>query len=550
MSAPLFMVFSIIWPLMLAAAMTQTTLRRIALHFAPWAALPALIIALGIDDGTLHIPGTMLNAVLRLDNTGRPFLILLSVLSLAAGLLVAERSVKSLFGPRFVFFLMLAISGTTGLALAGDALIFLTFGTLLGYSIYGMLVTASPVAVGAARVFVVFLVVSDLALFELLLVLAHDAGGISFDTLRHSLLLEEIPGAVLFLLIFSTGSKLGLIGFHFWLAPVFVHAAAPVRPMLIGFILCAGILGWIRLLPFGEIYWPEAGQFLRWLAVASLAYAFVAGILQAQVRSLLAYAVMVLTALILWSLGVTLETPTLWPEIIATLHVAMMQAGYALALLFLLPGQLETSVPAWQRHGIIMSGWFAVVLLVLSPVGVIVALASNAPAKAIILIGMGAAVALLAGRSLRLQNIMQITAVKMLVVAGLGVSTLLVASYHYRIIPDEDWQSPALYLVFAILAGWSGAGVLTRRLPKLPPGDLLIPIERGLYVLIHRFYLWADTRLPHFRKGILNKLKQLSAIIAWREHAGKLEGVLSRWSIAMIMLTLLGLSVGWWLSIN
>ncbi|NIV32463.1 MAG: hypothetical protein GWN58_24395, partial [Anaerolineae bacterium] len=222
--------------------------------------------------------------------------------------------------------------------------------------------------------FVVLLVLSDLALFELLLELAHKAGGIEFLTLQQALAEGGFPPVIFFLLLLALGSKLGLIGFHIWLAPSFVHAAVAVRPMLVYYILGAGLLGWLRLLPLGEIYWPGAGSLLQWLAMTGAIYALAVGLLQTHLRSLLAYGVMALAALLLWVLGAVLEEPGLWSSVAADVHNMAAQAGFALALLFLHPLHLDTTTATWLRRGGTTLNWLGVLVLASSPLGLIVAL--------------------------------------------------------------------------------------------------------------------------------------------------------------------------------
>lgn len=546
MSSATVLLLVLLWPLLLAVAVASPRTRLLGKRLAPWAALPALFIALGLNDSTVNLQETMLGGVLRLDSTGRAFLLLAAAFSLAAGLLARERIGDSAGGNRFALCLLLATAGLLGLALAGDALLYFTAATLFGYSLYGMLAPGSASAVDAARVFVVLLVTGDLVVFELLLVLAHDAGGTAFVAFHHALLLTEFPVATFVLLLIGFGIKLGLIGFHLWLAPVFVSAAAPVRPMVVGFVVCAGMLGWLRLLPLGEVYWPGAGVALQWLAQASLVYAVVVGMLQAHFRSVLGYGVMAFGALFLWLLGAVLAEPTLWPALFTPLHGAIMQAGFALAMLFLLPGRIEGSAAQWLRRGFTVAGWLAALMLVAAPLGLTATLAPLDPTAAITLSWLGVAFALLAARSLRLQSTAPITPGRGLAVAGLSLATLLAAaSYFFALTVGGLWQ-PALFLLFAAVVGWFGGDVLARRLPAIPPGEFLDSLERGIRAIIATLNRLADRQLPLRLKAAVSRLHRLRATIERRELAERLEKALGRWTVAMMLLLVLGLTVACW----
>ena len=262
-----------IWPLLLAAAVAFGATRPVALRLVPWAALPALVAAVALADSGLRLPDTLLASALVLDSLGRVFLLLNAILWLAAGLLLRGRLRNDGAG-RFAVLQLLAMTGSLGLALAGDALLFFTAATLAGYALYGLLVSdAYAGAQKAGRVLVVLLVVSDLLVFELLLLLGQAAGSVDFPSLRQALLNADNQGVLLVLLIAGFGIKAGIAGVHFWLAPVFLNAVTGVRPALIAFMFAAGLLGWLRLLPLGELHWSAAGSMLQWLAWVTLGYA-------------------------------------------------------------------------------------------------------------------------------------------------------------------------------------------------------------------------------------------------------------------------------------
>ena len=528
------LVLVLVWPLLLALALTYSKTRVAALTLTPWAAAPALLLALGFDVSTLKLPTVMLGGVLQLDATGRYFLLLAALTSIAAGLLARERFAES--SVPYALFLLLAMSGVLGLALAGDALLLFTAATLLGYSLYALLALDSGPSTSARRVFVVFLVVSDLLVFELLLVLAHDAGGTGFAVIRPSLLLAEYPASTFALLLVGFGIKLGLVGAHLWLAPLFVAASAPLRAMVVSFVLCTGMLGWLRLLPLGEVHWPDAGSLLQWLALVTMAYAVVIGGLQAHFRAVQAYGVMALSALFLWLLGAVLREPTLWTELFNAMPRAMIQAGFSLAVLLLLPASFAGSIAAW----------FATLMLVSAPLGILATLAPIDPATTARLSWQGAALALLGARALHLQSPIPFTLIRGLVVGGISLVALLVVASSFLTLPLSELWLPALLSLFAAFAGWIGVEPLTKRLPVIPPGDLLGPIEQGVSVVFYALNRLGSEHLPRWCQGALALLRRLRDDIGWQDVAGRLEALFGRWRTAMVMLVMLGLVVALW----
>lgn len=543
MSSSVVLVLVLLWPLLLAGAFAFATTRRYASPLAATAALPALAVALGMEEATLSLSEAMLGGVLQLDAQVRGFLVLAAVLSLVAGLLARGRTTDSGDSTRTILLMLLAITGVLAAVLAGDALLFFSAATLFGYSLYAMHAAGSGVAASAGRIFVVLLVVSDLAVFELLLVLAQDAGGTGFAALRHSLLLADYPAEVFLLLLLGFGIKLGLIGFHLWLAPVFVTAAAPVRPLLLGFVICVGMLGWMRLLPLGEVHWPDTGRLLQWLSWVGLVYAAVVGVLQRHIRSLLAYGVMAQGALFLWLLGAVLAQPTLWTVLFDVLPDAMMQGGLALAVLLLLPGRFNGLDEARLHGWITVAGWVAALLLVAAPLEIIANLAMSDPVLAITFSWPAAIITLLTTRALRLKRTAPATPVNLLAVAVLTLAGLLSTfSPVVALLPAVAWAAPwqaVLLMVFAAFTGWYAGEPLLKHLPPIPPGDLLYPITRGVLGARRAMGGLTHIHLPHWRAGMRRAFHRLLLLIAWRNVAGRAETLLGRWRTAMVMLVLL-----------
>ena len=360
-TASLTLLLVVIWPLLLAGAVAFGTTRPAALRLVSWAALPALVTAAALADTGLRLPGAMLGSALALDGTGRVFLLLSVTVWLAAGWL-ARTQLHAAGANRFAVLLLLAMAGGFALALAADALLFFAAGTLAAYALYDLLVHQAEVSAG--RALVVLLVVSDLLVFELLLILGQAAGSLDFTSLRQALVNTDDRALVLGLLIVGFGIKTGVVGVHFWLAPVFVAAVPAIRPALIGSLLGAGLLGWLRLLPLGEIHWSGAGAVLQWLAWVTLGYAVVVGLLQAHFRSVLAYAAIALTGLWVAMLGSALLYPQAWNGMAEAVHAGVLQSGLALAALLLLDRRTGGSAPAGLRHLSPGVMWIAALLLV------------------------------------------------------------------------------------------------------------------------------------------------------------------------------------------
>ena len=563
-TASLVLLLVVTWPLLLAAGLAFDATRSVALRLVPWAALPALGTVAMLADTGLRLPGVMLGSALVLDGMGRVFLLLSAILWLATGLL-SRPQLHNAGANRFAVLQLLAMTGAFGLTLAADALLFFTATTLAGYALYGLLVyDANVSAQKAGRVLVVLLVVSDILVFELLLMLGQAAGSVDFPSLRQAFVNSDNQGLMLGLLIFGFGIKAGVVGVHFWLAPVFVTAVPAVRPVLISFIFSAGLLGWLRLLPLGEIHWSGTGAVLQWLAWVTLVYAVFAGLLQARFRSVLAYAAIALSGFWVATLGSALLYPQAWNGTAEAMPAAILQSGFALAALLLLDSRTGHSAPAWLRRMATGVMWLAAMLLAAAPVGITGSLATVDGMAAVQMSWATAAIAFLVIRGLLLagavshsthdlstsmtvvrQSTQVSTATTLLVAGGLTVAALLAAVFNLvGLSPTELWH-PAPMVSVAALAAWLSAERYA------PPTtfmrvDLLVTIGNRLVSIFGHGWHLADTRLPLCRDAGMVLVRRLWSRVDWRQIIGQIESGLNRWRTALVVLLLLGLLVVGW----
>lgn len=111
-------------------------------------------------------------------------------------------------------------------------------------------------------------------------------------------------------------------------------------------------------------------------------------------------------------------------------------------------------------------------------------------------------------------------------IRGLG-QHLAGAAWRFRAMPTGDGQLSAGHLTF----------------PCIPPGDLLLPISRGIAPAVTHGCRLAEVQLPRWRDALLSTLRRpLSNVDRWR-IIGRIEDRLNHWSTALVILVLLGLIV-------
>ncbi len=515
-------------PLLIASLLAMPRLRAVVASIAAWAAAPALLIAVIAPDTGLALPVVLLGSSLELDAIGRPFLFAVAVLWLTAGVL--GRAGLHSAGTALLY--LLAMSGTFAMALAGDLLLFLLGSTVSGYALYGLLGGS-----GGAQVLVRLLVLSDLMLFESLLLLVYAGNGLEFASLPQSIAAAQDNGLLLILFLLGFGAKAGLLGVHYWLAPSISSARPEQRLALIAFVLTAGLLPWTQLLAPGTIYWPEAAAPLQWLALATAGFALAVGLLQRRLGALAGYSVMALSGLWLAHLGAALSGSAVADPTAAKLATAIAQSGLALSGLLLLLTPMALTAPnrwRWLRAATAALGALLLadaVLTALTPFS-----ASTPPTSTgvAVLALICAAAGLLLGRTLRLTlppaespEAAALPAELPLILAAV----LMAAGYSWGM--DAPWLEGTAFL----LGGLVGAlfEPLARRLPSLPLGGLGKPIVTLLGVTAQRIQHSLIPRLGHWRIQMRSQVSSVSSTGAMQHGLATAEAALRIWRSAIVL---------------
>ncbi len=475
--APLLVLLT---PLLLAGLLALPRLVGMIAALAPWAVLPALLAGLLAPQTELLLPELLLGSSLMIDPIGRPFMVLLALLWLVAGWLAGER--LRCRGPALLF--LLAMCGSFGLAVAGNLVVFLLASTVSGYALYG-LAARQP----GARALVLFLVLSDLLLFELLLLLVK--GGVGLSLAPAAAASTTIAGSrvLLLLTLLGFGAKAALFGLHAWLPRMLSGTALELSPMLVGFALAAGLLPWLRLLP-PEAWSGSAATLWSWLALAAMGLAVILGLRQRGQRALLGYALSALSGYwLLLSLaggelsaarlaaGLETPAPELAPELALELAPAMAsamapamalgQAGLALAALLLQAGRrwAPHSWLDWLLHG-------GAVLILADAVLAMMGSALPDADNGFTIAGCGF-FGLLIGRLLFARR--DDNAVALAIGPGVPIFLMLMASAWALLSPGSLMAAPlAASVLIAAAVGYLLLEPFLMRLPRVPPGDLLV----------------------------------------------------------------------------
>ncbi|PZX39525.1 formate hydrogenlyase subunit 3/multisubunit Na+/H+ antiporter MnhD subunit [Roseinatronobacter thiooxidans] len=314
-------------PMVLALSLTVPQGRALVWRMIPFAPLPALALAL-LAELPLNAQADwlILGLHLGLNDVSRLFVIFTGLLWCAAGASARHWMRDDPRATSFGVMFLLAQTGNLGLLLAQDALSFYAFFALMSFASYGLVLhNREAQAQGAARLYISFVILGELALFAGLALGAAQAGSFLLADLRGT----ELPDMAVSLLIVGFGVKLGIMPLHFWLPPAHGAAPVPASAVLSGAMIKAGLFGMMAVLPLGNVAYADHGTVLMAAGMVTIFAALLLGVQQSNPKATLGYSSVSQMGIMALGLGAGLMVPAAWAAILPVL--VFLAAHHALA---------------------------------------------------------------------------------------------------------------------------------------------------------------------------------------------------------------------------
>jgi hydrogenase-4 component B len=361
------LLMAVMLPLAVAASCIAPASRRLALALAPWAAAPALLLALVSPAGVLvDLPWFQLGMQLGLHPLTRLFLLFTSILWLASALYARGYLGEDPRRVRFTFFFMLTLAGNIGLIVALDLASFYFFFALMTFAAYGLVIHAgSAEAYRAGRVYIALAVIGEGLLLAGLLAAAHVSGSLLIADLPAAVALSGWRDVIIVLLLTGFGVKAGLLGLHMWLPLAHPIAPTPASAVLSGAMIKAGLLGWLLFLPL-DVALPHWGVAFAALGLAAALAGAIVGVLQTEAKAMLAYSSISQMGLMLVAVALGFG-PTTEPGAIDIAAFYAAHHGLAKAALFLGVGVIGATAGTRERRAILLLLALPAVALVGAP---------------------------------------------------------------------------------------------------------------------------------------------------------------------------------------
>lgn len=529
-------VAALLAPLLAAALLAHPATRGVALRLAPWAPLPALALALvAREPVVLELPWLLLGSRLGVDGTGRVFLLASALVWLAAGVYARAWLANDPRRHAFAGFFLLTQAGNLGVCLALDAAGFYFFFALMSFAAYGLVVhDRSAAAWRAGRVYLVMAIGGEMLILSglLLAVAGHPAAAAC--------------------LILGFGVKTGLPLLHVSLPLAYAAAPIPAAAVLAGALIKAGLLGWLRFLPLGEAALPDAGKALVLAGATAIVYGSTVGLCQRQPGALLAYSSVSQMGYFAAAIGAGLTAPELWPLLAPALLLYAAHHAVAKAALFLGLGVAERrgatrwvlaglALPALALAGAPFTSGMLAKLELKQALGALAAPWTDLLLGVLTLGALGTALLMLRMFWLLRRAAAQGTGSAAGLAAPWSLMLAGVVGLAAWLAPASAWQGTwtvsatlaASWPLLTALALAYAARQVRLRAPDVPPGDLLVYVERLLAARGRLF-----TRLP--------RMATAPALPRPTARPARLETRLRAWPLAgLLWLVCLALLAAW-----
>ena len=350
-------VISFLAPLILAMLWPVRRLRRWIGCCIPIMPLPAVMLVLLGSDCTLDVPWLLLGCQFGLDTTGRVFLGVSAALWLIAGIYGRSSLVDDPQRERLELFWLLAMAGNLGLVLSQDMISYLLLFTLMSVTAYGFVVhDGKPESLRAGRVYITLAIGGEVLLFWAAVVAIDLTGQLTFAEVTRGLVGGPLCSVYLFLLLIGFGIKLGTMPLHFALPLAYTSAPIAAAAVLSGAIVKAGLLGWMRFVPVGEMAMPQWGGIWIGLGTASAFIAAVIGATQRNSKTVLAYSSISQMGLATIGFGAAMTVPDAWPMISVGLLLFVVHHAISKAGLFLGVGVARSALQSRVGRMLVIAG--------------------------------------------------------------------------------------------------------------------------------------------------------------------------------------------------
>lgn len=237
---------------------------------------------------------------------------------------------------RFFLFYLISMCGNLGLVFSQDMVGFYLFFTIMTFAAYGLIVhNQTDPAFYAGKVYIVMALIGETLVVSAMILIASEAEGTGFRYVQAAVSGSQNRDIIIALVTVGFGIKAGAIPLHMWLPLAHPVAPTPASAVLSAVIIKAGLLGWLRFLPLGEIVLPGWGALFIAAGLAAAFLGVFAGLAQDDPKTLLAYSSISQMGIMTAGLGIGLSVPDSSDNVIAAIMIYSLHHALNKGALFL-----------------------------------------------------------------------------------------------------------------------------------------------------------------------------------------------------------------------
>lgn len=257
-----------------------------------------------------------------MDEVSRVFLLFSTLIWIAAGA-YALSSGRSAETTRWFFvFYCISLFANLGLIPAQDMVGFYLFFSVMTFASYILIVQGEAQrARYAGKVYITMALIGEILIVSAMMLIAPGAESLHFRHIRAAAAASAHRDLFVCLVLSGFGVKTGAPLLHMWMPLAYTAAPVPAAVVLSGAMVNAGLLGWIRFLPLGEVALPGWGTLCLAAGIAAAFYGVAVGVSQDNPKTVLAYSSISQMGLMTLAIGTGLAFPEAWPAALSSLLI-------------------------------------------------------------------------------------------------------------------------------------------------------------------------------------------------------------------------------------
>ena len=284
----------------------------------------------------IELPRILTGIQFGMDEVSSVFLLFTSLIWVITGVYAFFYMKNDRAKPRFFTSYFLTMAGNIGLILAQDMVGFYLFFALMTFAAYPLTIhDETPKARYAGKVYIVMALIGETLLISAMMLIASGAESTSFRDIGAAVVVSGHQDIFIGLVLSGLGIKTGALLLHMWLPLAYTAAPVAAAGVLSGAMINAGLLGWVRFLPFGEIALPGWGTLCLVAGIAAAFYGVVVGLLQDDPKTVLAYSSISQMGIMTLVIGVGLTVPEAWSAALSCLLIYATHHAFSKSSLFL-----------------------------------------------------------------------------------------------------------------------------------------------------------------------------------------------------------------------